>query len=478
MNHNTIKYAGFGMLFIGLCSTGWCGKIVYPWRATTAIVKAGEPFEVWFDADENQKVESVELVGPYSKVQARMDPVKGNWVYDNLSSNTYDTLISVMVPAGTPADRYTLLLHTTSGDEKSSGAVKVIKAFRDQYYVMQWSDAHRWQGGHDGMHTMRKISEMLKIANIMDPEIIIETGDNMYNVRNHPEREASYFHGFPEQGILGMHDTPAATFMVAGNHDSPNNSYTKDAGVAETARFYNTFYGLNVYNFSYGNGRFCIFNDAWGMDAVKVPSQGAAAVAWLDTVGRGNFVLSAAHIKDELFKPFDDAVDADLGLVGHNHHIAHENPRMINGKPMLFIAGSIRDKANFEFNLFRVDNLTGAYEPVGGTDGRCQVILNQDAAIIADSNRWIPNLERSFEKENDGSSVVNAVVITNRYSFPIVGAKVRFVMPKGRTYAVSQGVVEQAFDGDSVRVVDVRVFISANSTIAIKIAPSKRSGGL
>ena len=45
-------------------------------------------------------------------------------------------------------------------------------------------------------------------------------------------------------------------------------------------------------------------------------------------------------------------------------------------------------------------------------------------------------------------------------------------MPKGAAYTVSQGVVEQAFDGDLVRVLDVRVSLSENSTTSIMIAAS------
>ena len=282
-----------------------------------------------------------------------MDPAKGSWVYDKLSGNTYNTLIKVTVPADTPADRYSLLLHTTSGDELSTGAVKVIKAYRDQYYVLQFSDVHRWQGGYDGMHTMRKVSEILKIANIIDPEIIIETGDNMYNVRNHPERETSYFHGFPASGILGMHDTPAATFMAAGNHDSPNNNYKKDESISETADFYNTYYGLHIYNFTYGNGRFCIFNNGWGTQAADTPGQAKSADEWLERVGRGNFVLGAAHIMDGEYLPFYRVLKVDLGIAGHNHYLARENPRSLEGEPVLYLADSVRDKGNFEFNLFQ-----------------------------------------------------------------------------------------------------------------------------
>ena len=466
------------VLLLTLSCPVWAGKIVYPWRATTAIVKAGESFDVWFDAKPEQKVESVELRGPYHAVAVEMSIQRGEWVYDKLSGNTYNTRVAVSVPKSAPPDRYALVLKTSTGEDVSTGAVKVVKAFRDEYYIMHFSDAHRWQGGYDGMLTMRKVSEILKIANIIDPEIIFETGDNMYNVVNHPEREHAYYHGFPEQGILGLHDVSAATFISPGNHDSPNNNFTLDANVQETARFFNRYYGLGSHNFTYGNGRFCMFNDAWGVDAVDVDGQAREAAAWLGRVGRGNFVLGAAHIFGGGFSRFDRQVQVDMGLAGHNHHKAPENPHPVNARPVLYIANSVREPVHFEFNLFRVNNLTGECVPVPGAQGRCQVIQDSSQERIADPSKWTPNLELTYAKANDGSTAVNTATIVSRYGFPIVGAKVRFVMPKGKRYSVSHGKIVQSFDGDNVHVVDVEVPIEANHTVSVEIKPmsGKRRG--
>ena len=104
------------LLLCGLPSTGWCGKIVYPWRATTAIVKSGGSFEVWFVAEPGQIVNSVELRAPYNTVIPTMNPpVTGAWVYDKISGNTYNRTITVTVPATAPADRYDLVLNTSTG---------------------------------------------------------------------------------------------------------------------------------------------------------------------------------------------------------------------------------------------------------------------------------------------------------------------------------------------------------------------------
>ena len=51
---------------------------------------------------------------------------------------------------------------------------------------------------------------------------------------------------------------------------------------------------------------------------------------------------------------------------------------------------------------------------------------------IADPSTWVPSLELTYDKANDGSATV-----INRYDFPIQEDRVRFVMPTGASYAVS-----------------------------------------
>ena len=71
--------------------TVYASKIIRPWRATTAIVKAGESFEVWFDADSGQTVNSVVLKGDYNSVNTSINVKTGSWEYDKTSENRYDT---------------------------------------------------------------------------------------------------------------------------------------------------------------------------------------------------------------------------------------------------------------------------------------------------------------------------------------------------------------------------------------------------
>ncbi|MBM4104292.1 MAG: discoidin domain-containing protein [Planctomycetes bacterium] len=470
MTFHKIKFSFYYLLICSFCGICFGGKIVYPWRSTTAIVLPGGSFEVWFDADSGQTVNSVELQGPYNTVYPTKSITTGNWEYDQMSGNRYDTRITVTVPANAPADRYDLVLKTSSGDVFSYGGVKVIADYKTTYYIMHISDGHLYQSGYDTDVLLARKSAMIDIANIMDVQIIIETGDNMYNVRNHPEREGYYFLGNPGIGTKGMAKASAATFLTPGDHDAyAANDWTQSTAQVN-ADFFNDYWGMQNHCFKYGNGRFMTLNNAWAVSASN-PGDHAyqidQAVAWLSGAGSGgNFFLTAGHCYDKMHGFIDDHKALDLVLAGDKHHVRTDNPWPFEtgSAEVAYIAGSIRD--HFEFNLYQVNNSAGTFTTPSGITGVANVLYSgsQDTPTT-----WIRNIELTYSQLNNGQSAVNSATIINRYSFPIAGARVRFVMPRGSTYVVSQGVIKQTFDGDLYHIVDVSIDLSANSTTTIAI---------
>ena len=461
----------FFLLIFSSSTIAWGGNIVYPWRSTTAIVKSGEAFEVWFNADAGQSVNSVKLKGPYNEVNATMSIVKGNWIYDPLSGNTYNHKITVTVPAGTPADRYDLVLTTTTGDVISYGGVKVVSKFKDEYYILHISDGHLYQSGYDTDVLLRKKSTMIDIANIIDAQIIIETGDNMYNVRNHPEREVYYFLGNAAIGTKGMAKASAATFLTPGDHEGLNANDWVQATVQENADFVNDYWGLQNNFFKYGNGRFMTLNNAWG---TSLTSNGEHqyevedAKAWLAGEGAGgNFFLTAAHCYNKMHHFINESKPLSLVLAGDKHHIYTANPYpFTTGSAVVaYITASIRD--HFAFNLYKINNTNGTFTTPTGTNGATNVLFSGDEANPA---TWVPYLKLTWSNENNGTSGTNTATIDNKFNFPITGARVRFVVPKGYAYNITNGAKEQEFDGTSVHVVDVTVDLAANSTTEISIS--------
>jgi hypothetical protein len=464
---------------IGFSITALCENIVYPWRATTAIVKSGERFEVWFNASNGQIVNSVQLNGAYNTVSTTISSISGNWVYDPMSGNTYNNKITVTIPEGTPADRYDLVLNTSSGTVTSYGGVKVVKEYKDEYYIMHISDGHLFQNGYDTDVLLQRKSAMIDIANIVDAQIIIETGDNMYNVINHPEREEFYFLGNNSINTKGMAKTSAATFLIPGDHEGLiTNDFTKGTA-QQNGDFFNDYWGLQSHNFKYGNGRFMNLNNAWavsGTNAGVHKYQVDDAIAWLKEQGAGgNFFLTSGHCYDKMHSFIDADTKLSLVLAGDKHHVFIENPHSfaIGSAPNAYIAASVREY--FAFNLFKINNKSGTYTTPSGLTASTNALFSGSKDT---PSTWVTNLKLTYSNTNDGKSASNSATIENKFPFPITGAKVRFALPKGYNYSITNGTIEQEFDGTLVHVVDVIVNLEANSTTEVGITSIGNTTGL
>jgi hypothetical protein len=451
----------------------FAGNIVYPWRATTAILKDGENFEVWYNASAGQTVNSIQLKSDYLTINTSMSTLTGNWTYDPVSGNTYNNKITVTVPAGTPADRYDLLLNTSTGVETSYGGVKVVKDFKQEYYVVHISDGHLYQSGYDSDVILQRKSLIVQMSNIMDAEILIETGDNMYNVRNHPEREVEYFIGKPAINTIGMSKASAATFAVAGDHEGLNGSDYLQGTDQENSDFVNDYWGLQSHSFKYGSARYMMLNNAWGLSATNnkvYQYQVDNAIAWLNGDGAGgNFLLTAGHNYDRMHHFINNVHPLDVCLSGDRHAQGNGNPWEITpgGPRISYTCNDLR--GGMKYMIYRVNNTTGTFTlPAGGT-GLIEAKASGDVNV---PSTWVPRLKQTFTAANNGTISTNSVTIENKFPFPVLGGKVRFVVPKGSTYAVTNGVVTQEFDGTTVHVVDVTfdVAVNSSSTVFITVA--------
>lgn len=480
------------LVLVFFSNTVWSAKIVYPWRAANTIVKAGENFEVWFDADAEQTINYIALRGAYNTVETIISVDTGTWVYDEWSGNQFNTKINVTVPSNAPEERYDIVVNTSSGDFISKAAVKVIKEYKDVYYILHISDAHRWQGSYDTKGViLKEISTVVDIANIIDPAVIVETGDNHYANTNNMDgddekstknRVVEYMNGSTE--FRGINDFYAPVFTVPGNHCTPNKAYNNEPGYSSSnlngswlkgpATYWNKYYGLQYHHVTYGSTRFIGLNNAWcpdtgGGDEGYVPNykwQLDRAIKWLNKVGSGNFIVTFCHVPQESIPPVFNALnnagyEPGLMLAGHIHR-TNSNPFSINGKGIAYTTDTPRDgEGKAPFNLYKVNSLTGTFEAVGN-------LKAIQEGLESERNYNSAMLKLSYANENDGSFANNTATIVNKYDFPIEGARVRFVMPKG-TYSISDGIVWQTIESEEFSVVDVRITIEGSSTTQIII---------
>jgi predicted phosphodiesterase len=439
----------------------WAQSIVYPWRASAAIVKSGDHFEVWFNAKAGQTVQSVSLKAAYNSVATKHSIQMGNWIYDCTSLNTYNTKITVAVPLTAPAERYDIVVNTSSGPVTSLAGVKVIKEYKDSYYILHFSDIHAFQNGYKT--TLNRLSTVVDIANIINPEMVFNTGDNLY--RPSEDRMNQLFSGNKTDGLKGLNDLKAATFTVVGNHDTDFDKVPEEGFYPEKSKWWNQWWGLQAFNFTYNTARFSVINNGWvGFDPTK---QIQEATAWLKKAGDGNFRLGAAHIKESELLDLDKNLNLNMVLVGHNHHIANTNPGLINSKTIQYISNSMRD--HVEFNLYKINGNTGIAVPVSGPTAQVEYLENptdQNAPSL-----YKPKLVLAYAKANDGTNRTNTAIISNKFNFGIEDARVRFVMPLGTKYSISNGKIDQAFDGQSYHIVDVNLKLEPNSNNEITIYP-------
>ena len=325
---------------------------------------------------------------------------------------------------------------------------------------MHISDTHMCQGEKINGYPERlhKVSALVDIANIIGPEMVFITGDLINNNMLPPtERSEFFYDGSKKHGLSGVHGFDAASFSTVGNHDFMEGDLPGTGFYREKADFWNQYHGLQAHRFQYGNTRCMIVNDGWnGFDWTY---QLEDHIAWLDEAGAGTLRIAAYH-KSEMgtMGAWANRIDLGLAMIGHNHHLAKDNPYELGGRPIQYYANSVREYINF--NLFRIEE-DGQYTAINNT----AAVENPDDS----SSLWKPRLTLSYAYANDGSSRTNTATLANHFDIGFPRARVRFVMPKGAEYAVSKGTIEQQFDGDSVRIVDLRVPLPENSTTTIEI---------
>ena len=152
-------------------------------------------------------------------------------------------------------------------------------------------------------------------------------------------------------------------------------------------------------------------------------------------------------------------------MLGGHIHRWETNPYSIDGKPIIYIADGVQNGINgAPFNLYKIDDIKGTFTPVGNS-------FAAHSGLEIDKNYNTSKLKLSYSNQNNGSFIENTATIENKFEFPIENARVRFVMPKGILYDVSNLNVTQEFDGDNYHIVDAIVDLKALSTTEIKILP-------
>jgi predicted phosphodiesterase len=164
------------------------------------------------------------------------------------------------VPAGTPADLYSIAIDIGGTGYASVSAVRVYDAYPSSWGFLHATDLHVGYDG-SGYSSLERLQAFVREANFLNPEIVVASGDICDN--------QLAGHDWPTQVLAALADLRVPVYLVPGNHDYYNDGESYDpAGphryFTEINRFENSvvelggarFYGVTT---QYDHGLFQLY---------------------------------------------------------------------------------------------------------------------------------------------------------------------------------------------------------------------------
>ncbi len=489
----------YASLFItaGRSNDSVAADIVYPWRATSAIVQAGDGFCLWLYNPENAIIDSVRLIGPFTIIKAGIDSISAaRYEYDSFTHASVNNRIWVHVPTFAHMGLYHLAVHCGEETHVSLKSVQVIDHVKPAHSFLHISDLHvsrQWQGSavQGYAKELELLDRFIRVANIIAPDFILITGDNIhhytrlsadstgwggekvYAADQPPLVEEKYRNLFEgAAGFAGLYELEVPFFLTTGNHDF--------YGVASTdhmakARQWNALCGLRVYGFSYAGTRVVVADDYLGDPKTDIPDrhpmsglQGQTLKNFFKENGAGYLRIMAQHRPDRIDTVFIDQHKINILLNGHQHDPAAEwvgaTPTLSTRPGTVCRSGEIgrwETTLGF-FRVFYVSEDSFTFTPP------LRFCQNPTAPV----NELKLNLTLDFFRPNDGSSWQNKGLLVNNLGVDLPHCRIRFIMKKG-TYTIDRGCIEQVIHTDKATIVDVRVPVKANARETVTITDTK-----
>ncbi|HOS70979.1 MAG TPA: metallophosphoesterase [Bacteroidales bacterium] len=497
MNRINIRIIFWTILLYGLIGAqANAGKIIYPWRAVPAIVKCGNNFSILYDNERSILIDSVILEGPYNKIILNIDSVLiGKFEYDPYSHSSTNNEIWVTIPDSTPEELYDLIIKSGGEVQRSLKSVKVVKEFKPKHSFIHISDLHvsrQWVGTPVNGYAkeLELLNGFLKVANIISPDFILVTGDNIHNYTrinadatgwggtlitdagSRPlveEKWRNYFEG--ANNFLGINGFNSPVFSVTGNHDFYGvDENDHKAKVTQ----WNSLCGKRIYGFSYGETRVIAADDFMGDPVTDIPAtspmsglQGRFFTSFFNQNGSGLLRIMAQHRHDRIDTSFCNKYKINILLHGHNHKPFVESvgitPTLSTRPGAVCRSGVLDTEAELGFfRLFYIDGDKFTYtEPLRFCKDPTKSYNELDL-----------NLTIDFEKPNNGSSDKNKATLNNKLGVDLSDCNIRFIMKKGK-YQVTKGFIFQVIETNIYSIVDVRANIPNGKLTDITISTLK-----
>jgi 3',5'-cyclic AMP phosphodiesterase CpdA len=398
-------------------------------------------------------------------------------------SSTYDAstlwwTIRALVPAVSLYELYDLRVAASGGiQDATAHAVRIIPSFKNDYYFIHITDTHLptnlyyYEPGSD-----TDSSELVDLRAVIDdirlihPEFVLLTGDFVNEGELEDYLGKRYY--TRAQMALGEFDVPV--YLTAGNHDIGGWDNTPPSdGTAR--RDWWRFFGwkrLNDppagapartqdYSFDYGPVHYVgleAYNnyDGWRPEIYGTDSFRSAQLAWLASdlaAASGSTSQVLFHHRDFQSQLNLSSLGLEMALWGH----VHSDQGNINQTPYNLSTNNVGNGER-SFRLVRVS---------GG-------VVHPTATLSSGSTGQ--NLRVQFGPSNDGSADSVAAVVTNTLAQQFENGLLRFLMPKGMEYHVTNGTLQQVDETGSVAVCYVGVNIPASGSRTVTVTATGLSG--
>lgn len=417
-------------------------------------------------------------------------PSLGRWV------------LGFRVPAGLPEELYDLvLLSDATLPDTSRHAVKVLPAYKSDFYFAQVSDTHLpthalSSGGVINTADttgMADFDAVIADLNVIHPEFILHTGD-LVN-----EGELEDYLGMYEMGraMRMVQQLRDPIFIVTGNHDiggwkstaPPDGTSRKnwwrqfgwswllnppsgDPGHSQNYSFdYGLFHGIGMETYI-NNGSYDSYRqDIWGAQSFT-----AEQLSWL----AANIAAVPAGHSKLLFYHYDfggtlangspgsnfsqinpAALGIDGAIWGHNHGVAEGAP---GARPFNLGLQAVIDGRR-AFRIFRVSN--GAISP--GFMHKC----GGSSSIPTDS------LTVAWSAANDGTRSLLTATVNNRFKETWDHARLVFVMADhDSTYLATGGTIAQVLRRGGAATVYVDCVLAQNAVSTVTVSADQPNVGV
>jgi hypothetical protein len=177
--------------------------------------------------------------------------------------------LAVRVPDVLPADVYALEVSAFCGPDTISGirpnAVKIIENLQDSYTIVHVTDIH--VGDPRGFLVNaresadnRPVRHMIRMVNLLNPELVIMTGDHVFGSAYQREYLRLYT-------LLQELEVPV--FMSVGNHDAINQSGEQLPLAVDGVELFTRLFAPLTYAVDYGRLRYFSLNSMDWTDAQR-----------------------------------------------------------------------------------------------------------------------------------------------------------------------------------------------------------------